>query len=59
MNIVYLCHAVKAIAFLWNEESPDSTEHRTGEEPGPDSSGTDSATENNRPLQADKGENVR
>ena len=29
------------------KESPDSTEQCTGEEPGPDLSGTDSATENN------------
>ena len=31
-----------------DEESPDSAEHRTGEEPGSDFSGTESATENNR-----------
>jgi len=30
------------------EESPDSKEHRTGEEPGPMSMGTESATENYR-----------
>ena len=29
------------------KESPDSIEQCTGEEPGPDLSGTDSATENN------------
>ena len=33
--------------FRREEESPDSTEQCTGEEPGPDLSGTDSATENN------------
>jgi len=41
------------------EESPDSTEQCTGEEPGPDFSGTDSATENNYPdANREKGENV-
>ena len=42
-----------------SEESPDSSERRTGEYPGSDSSETDSATENNRPPLADKGENGR
>ena len=37
-----------------NEESPDSTGQRTGEQPG-----SESATENNRLPLADKGENVR
>lgn len=41
------------------EESPDSTEQCTGEEPGPGKTGTDSATENYRPPLVDKGENVR
>lgn len=49
----------KSYRVFKNEESPDSIEHRTGEEPGPDSSGTESATENNRPPKVDKGENVR
>ena len=42
------------------KESPDSTEQCTGEQPGPDCRrGTDSATENNYPSNAGKGENVR
>lgn len=32
------------------EESPDSIERRTGEEPGLVSAGTESATENDRPA---------
>ena len=32
-----------------SEESPDSSERRTGEQPGSDLSETESATENNRP----------
>jgi len=37
----------RSLALGEREESPDSTEQCTGEEPGPDLSGTDSATENN------------
>ena len=39
-----------AVSFIEAEESPDSTEQYTGEEPGPAKAGTDSATENNRPA---------
>jgi len=42
-----------------NEESPDSRGQRTGEQPGLEQSGTESATENNRLPLVDKGENVR
>ncbi len=61
ISFVQIIVADQAIAswFYQEEESPDSIEQCTGEEPGPAQAGTESATENYRPPLADKGENVR
>jgi hypothetical protein len=72
-NTVYFCNATSqaiASALPVEEESPDSTEQCTGEEPGDVKTSTDSATENNLTPQPPlhfmargskewKGENVR
>jgi hypothetical protein len=46
---LYFCIAVNLaiVSRLREEESPDSTEQRTGEEPGVSKEATESATENN------------
>lgn len=48
----YFCIAVNSaiVPDYSGEESPDSTEQRTGEEPGVSKEATESATENNYPL---------
>jgi len=50
--MIYFCSSLQAgLSFRHiGKESPDSTEQCTGEEPAPDLSGRESATENNLPT---------